>query len=209
VFREYFVRNLPNLMSMGRLLSTIPLVVLILINTAPAFLIAAALHAAGSATDWFDGRLARRYHVVSRLGVFLDLSADKVLVAAALIALVQVGVVPAWVAIVIVTREFVVQGLRSLAAVEGKVIPAGMAGKWKTTFTLAALGGIFLALGLRGKTAFPLGLSTSAAGPHGFADYLLAASDALMLLAVVWTLYSAWEYLRGTWGLLTEPAKEQ
>ena len=100
------MRNLPNLLSMGRLLSTIPLVVLILINTAPAYLIATALHAAGSATDWLDGRIARRYNVVSRLGVFLDLSADKVFVSAALIALVQVSVVPAWIAIVIVTREF-------------------------------------------------------------------------------------------------------
>ncbi len=202
------MRNLPNLLSMGRLLSTLPLVVLILINTAPAYLIATALHAAGSATDWLDGRIARRYNVVSRLGVFLDLSADKVFVSAALIALVQVSVVPAWIAIVIVTREFIVQGLRSLAAAQGVVIPAGPAGKQKTTITLTALGGIFLGLGLHGKTAFPLGLGTSATGPHGFADYLLALSDVLLLLAVIWTVYSAYEYLRGAWGLLTEPSKE-
>ncbi len=203
------MRNLPNLLSLGRLLSTVPLVVLVLINTAPAYLIATALHALGSGTDWLDGRIARRYHVVSRLGVFLDLSADKVFVSAALIALVQVSVIPAWIAIVIVSREFLVQGLRSLAAAQGVVIPAGPSGKQKTTITLTALGGILLSLGLGGHTAFPLGLSTSAAGPQDFASYLLAVSDALMLLAVIWTLYSAYEYLRGGWGLLTEPTKEQ
>ena len=203
------MKNLPNLLSVARLLATIPLVVLILVDTAAAYLIATVLFALGSITDTLDGRIARRYHVVSRLGVFLDLTADKVFVSAALIALVQVGVVPAWIAIVIVTREFLVQGLRSLAAAQGVVIPAGPAGKQKTLLTLTAIGGILLSLGLQGRTAFPLGLSTSASGPHGVADYLLVISDVLLLLAVIWTIYSAVEYLRGAWGLLTgEPASE-
>ncbi len=202
------MRNLPNVLSMGRLLATIPLVVLVLINTAPAYLGATVLFAAGSVTDSLDGRLARRYHLVSRLGVFLDLTADKIFVSAALIALVQVGVTPAWIAILIVTREFLVQGLRSLAAAQGVVIPAGPSGKQKTLLTLTAIGGILLSLGLHGKTAFPLGLSTAATGPHNFADYLLVISDALLLLAVVWTIYSAVEYLRGAWGILADPAKE-
>lgn len=198
------MKNLPNLLSVARLLATIPLIVLVLVNTAVAYLIATVLFALGSFTDTLDGRIARRYHVVSRLGVFLDLTADKVFVSAALIALVQVGVVPAWIAIVIVSREFLVQGLRSLAAAQGVVIPAGPAGKQKTLLTLTAIGGILLSLGLQGRTAFPLGLSTSASGPHGVADYLLVISDALLLLAVVWTIYSAVEYVRGAWGLLAE-----
>ena len=202
------MRNLPNLLSLGRLLATIPLVALVLINTAPAYLGATVLFALGSVTDTLDGRLARRYHLVSRLGVFLDLTADKVFVSAALIALVQVGMVPAWITIVIVTREFLVSGLRSLAAAQGVVIPAGAAGKQKTLLTLTAIGGILLARGLGGATSFPLGLSTSGAPPATFPDYLLALSNALLLLAVVWTLYSALEYLRGAWGVLTGPAKE-
>jgi CDP-diacylglycerol---glycerol-3-phosphate 3-phosphatidyltransferase len=202
------LRNLPNLLSLGRLLATIPLVALVLINTAPAYLAATALFALGSVTDTLDGRLARRYHLVSRLGVFLDLTADKVFVSAALIALVQVGMVPAWITIVIVTREFLVSGLRSLAAAQGVVIPAGTAGKQKTLLTLTAIGGILLARGLGGATAFPLGLSTSDAAAQSLPDYLLAVSDALLLLAVLWTLYSAVEYLRGAWGVLTEPTKE-
>ena len=196
------MRNVPNILSLARLLITVPLVVLILINTPTAYLWATALFVLGSVTDTLDGRIARRYKLVSNLGVFLDLSADKVYVSAALVAFTQVGVVPAWITIVIITREFIVSGLRSLAASQGVVIPAGRWGKQKTLLTLTAMGGILLALGLGGHTAFPLGLSTGGA-PQSFPDYLLAISDAVLLLAVVWTIFSAVEYVRGAWGLLT------
>ena len=201
------MRNVPNILSLARLFATIPLVVLILIDVPAAYIAATVLFVLGSVTDTLDGRIARRYHLVSNLGVFLDLTADKVFVAAALIALVQVGVVPAWIAIVIVAREFLVQGLRSLAAARGVVIPAGKWGKQKTLLTLLSVSGILLALGLGGATAFPLGLSThgTAQPPHSGPDYLLALANAVLLLAVIWTIFSAVEYLRGTWGVLTEP----
>jgi CDP-diacylglycerol--glycerol-3-phosphate 3-phosphatidyltransferase len=198
------VRHLPNILSLSRLLATVPLVALILIDRPPAYLVATGLFVLSSITDTLDGRLARRYHLVSRLGVFLDLTADKVFVSAALIALVQVGLVPAWITIVIVAREFLVAGLRSLAAAEGLVIPAGRWGKQKTLLTLLALGGILLGRGLGGATAFPLGLSTGAF-PHSFADYLLAVADAVLLLAVVWTILSAVEYLRAGWKVALRP----
>jgi CDP-diacylglycerol--glycerol-3-phosphate 3-phosphatidyltransferase len=191
------------LLSALRLVSTLPLVVLILINTPAAYLWATVLFFFASITDTFDGRIARKYHLVSNLGVFLDLTADKVYVAAALVAFTQVGVIHSWITIVIITREFLVSGLRSLAAAQGVVIPAGPSGKQKTMLTLLALGGILLGLGLGGHTAFPLGLSTGALFPHSFADYLLALSDVILLLAVIWTIYSAAEYTRGAWGLLT------
>lgn len=196
------MRNVPNILSFSRLFVTLPLVILILINTPAAYLWATVLFIAGSITDMLDGRIARRYKLVSNLGVFLDLTADKVYVAGALIAFTQVGVAPAWIAIVIITREFVVSGLRSLAAAQGVVIPAGRWGKQKTLLTLIAMSGMLLALGLNGHTAFPLGLSTGGA-PHTAADYLLAISDAILLLAVVWTIFSAVEYIRGAWSLLT------
>jgi CDP-diacylglycerol--glycerol-3-phosphate 3-phosphatidyltransferase len=199
------VRNVPNLLSFGRLLLTIPLVVLILINTPAAYLVATALFFVGSVTDTLDGRMARKYQIVSNLGVFLDLTADKVFVLAGLIALVQVGPIPAWIAIVIATREFLVSGLRSLAAASGVVIPAGKLGKQKTFLTLVGLGGILLGLGLGGHTAFPLGLSTAAHGPHTVGDYLLAIADAIMLWGVLWTILSAYEYLRQSWSLLVSP----
>ena len=199
------VRNLPNMLSVARLLATIPLVILILIKQPWALLIATALFVAGSITDTIDGRMARRYHLVSNLGVFLDLTADKVFVSAALIALVQVNFVPAWIVIVIVAREFLVSGLRSFAAARGVVIPAGRWGKQKTLLTLIALGGILLSIGLGGQTAFPLGLSTGGA-PHSVPDYLLVISDAILILAVIWTIFSAVEYIRGAWGLLMDVA---
>lgn len=201
------MRNLPNILSAVRLLATIPLVILILLKTPWALLVAAALFVAGSVTDTIDGRLARRYHLVSNLGVFLDLTADKVFVSAALIALVQVGFVPAWIVIVIVSREFIVAGLRSFASARGVVIPAGRWGKQKTLLTLLSLGGILLATGLGGRTAFPLGLSTGGA-PASFADYFLALSNIVLLLAVIWTIFSAVEYLRGGWSIIVAPAPE-
>lgn len=202
------MRNMPNVLSFGRLLATIPLVVLILINVPAAFIGATVLFFLGSVTDTLDGRLARKYQLVTRLGVFLDLTADKVFVSAALIALVQVNLTPAWIAIVIVTREYIVAGLRSIAAAQGLVIPAGRWGKQKTFLTLLAIGGILLARGLNGHTAFPLGLNTGHA-PHTFADYLLALADAVLLLAVIWTIFSAVEYIRGAKDVLTDPASSE
>jgi CDP-diacylglycerol--glycerol-3-phosphate 3-phosphatidyltransferase len=127
-----------------------------------------------------------------------------VFVSALLIALVQVSVVPAWIAIVIVAREFLVQGLRSLAAAEGVVIPAGRLGKQKTLLTLLAIGGILLARGLQGAIPFPLGLDTGHS-PNTGANALLFLADLVLLLAVVWTILSAVEYLRGAWKVLTGP----
>jgi CDP-diacylglycerol--glycerol-3-phosphate 3-phosphatidyltransferase len=136
------------------------------------------------------------------LGVFLDLTADKIFVASLLIALVQVGLTPGWITAVIVTREFLVSGLRSVAAARGVVIPAGNLGKQKTLLTLLGIGGILLARALNGLTAFPLGLGSAHHGPEGFGDYLLALADAVLLLAVVWTALSAYDYLRRGWGVL-------
>lgn len=200
------MRKLPNILSLGRLLATVPLVVLVLVNQPAAYLSATALFVIGSVTDTLDGRLARRYHLVSRLGIFLDLTADKVFVAGLLIAFVQVEVVPAWVPIIVVTRDTLVMGMRSLAAADGVVIAAGRWGKQKTLLTLLACGGILLAIGLHGATAFPLGLGNGPA-PHvyTFADGLLALAYLVLLLAVVWTLISAVEYLREGWKVIAGP----
>jgi len=203
------MKYLPNALSLGRLVATLPLVILVLINQPAAYLIATALFVLASITDTFDGRLARRYHLVSSLGVFLDLTADKVYVSALLVALVQIGQVPAWIPIIIITREFIVQGMRSLAAAQGVVIAAGRWGKQKTLITLIAIGGILLARGLGGATAFPLGLSSSATAvaPNSFADYLLALADFTLLLAVIWTIFSAVEYMREGWSVINRPAE--
>lgn len=130
--------QLPNLLSLARLIAT-PVVVVLLLVAPPHRIAAAVLFALASITDYLDGYLARRWQVVSQFGVFADLMADKLLVAATLIAMVGIGVVPAWIAIVIVGRELVVSGLRSWAAARGVVIPAGIWGKGKTLLTLIAV----------------------------------------------------------------------
>lgn len=103
-------------------------------NTAGAivFLVAAA-------TDWFDGRLARRWGVTTRLGSFLDTTADKLLVSTALIALVAVHRASPWVALVIVAREFTILGLRAAVAGAGRQFEPSMLGKWKATVQFVAI----------------------------------------------------------------------
>lgn len=191
------MRNLPNILSACRIVMLAPLVLLILINRPVTYAIATVLFVLVAITDTIDGRLARRYNLVSTLGVFLDLTADKMLVAGLLIALVEVHLVPSWIVIVIVAREFLVQGMRSLAASAGKVIPAGPLGKQKTFLTLVATGGILL-----GESFAPAPLTLF---PPNFIPWsqlnigalLVFASDVVMLLALIWTVLSAIEYLRG------------
>ena len=92
-----------------------------------------------AATDWFDGRLARRWGVTTRLGAFLDTTADKLLVSTALIALVAVDRASPWVALIIIGREFAILGLRVAVVSEGRHFETSMAGKWKATVQFAAI----------------------------------------------------------------------
>jgi CDP-diacylglycerol---glycerol-3-phosphate 3-phosphatidyltransferase len=184
-----------------------PLVLLILINQPVTYAVATVLFFLVAMTDTIDGRLARRYKLVSTLGVFLDLTADKMLVSGLLIALVEVHLVPSWIVIIIVAREFLVTGMRSLAAAAGKVIPAGRLGKMKTFLTLIATGGIMLgmAFGASHLSLFP---------PHfapwsqvNFGDLLLLAADVVMILALILTILSAIEYMRDA-AFLFRPQQE-
>jgi CDP-diacylglycerol--glycerol-3-phosphate 3-phosphatidyltransferase len=100
---------------------------------------AAILFLVVSATDWFDGRLARRWGVSSKLGSFLDTTADKLLVTGTLIALVAVDRASPWVALVMIGREMTVLGLRAAVAASGQHLEASMLGKWKATLQFVAL----------------------------------------------------------------------
>ena len=193
--------NLPNLLSFSRIVATALVFVLVIVNQPWAYLTAAVVFLLASITDWFDGYLARRYHIVSLLGIFLDTTADKVFVSAILVAFVQVGLVPAWIVVIIITREFVVTGLRSMAAAKGTVIPAGQLGKQKTFITLVAMGGILLGMGLG---ASPLSLFSLRFNLSNPGDYLLLIADVLMVIAVIWTILSGVEYVRDAWPLLQE-----
>jgi CDP-diacylglycerol--glycerol-3-phosphate 3-phosphatidyltransferase len=104
-----------------------------------SYTVAAIVFLAAAVTDWFDGRLARRWGVTTRLGGFLDTTADKLLVATALIALVSVHRVSPWVAFVIVGREFTILGLRSAVESGGRHFATSMLGKWKATVQFVAI----------------------------------------------------------------------
>jgi len=104
-----------------------------------SFLAATVVFLLAAATDWLDGRLARRWGVTTSLGAFLDTTADKLLVATALIALVAVQRASPWVALVIVGREFAILGLRVAVVAEGRQFGTSSAGKWKATIQFAAI----------------------------------------------------------------------
>ncbi|MCG0238134.1 MAG: CDP-diacylglycerol--glycerol-3-phosphate 3-phosphatidyltransferase [Firmicutes bacterium] len=131
--------NLPNLITLLRIL-LIPIFLLVLFSRIPSGeLWASALFVAGALTDGVDGYIARRRGQVTVFGKLMDPLADKLLVAAALVALVELGVLSTWVVLAILGREFAVTGLRALAAADGVVIAAGPLGKVKTALQVVAI----------------------------------------------------------------------
>jgi CDP-diacylglycerol--glycerol-3-phosphate 3-phosphatidyltransferase len=125
--REVF--NLPNYLTMVRILA-IPLIVWLLVQDSPLTnLIAVTIFLLAALTDMLDGYLARRMGLDSALGKLLDPLADKILVSTVMIALVPLGRMEAWIPMVVIGREFTISGLRSLAAAEGLIIAARRLGK--------------------------------------------------------------------------------
>ena len=147
--------------------------------------VAAAVYAALALTDGIDGYIARSKNQVTALGKFLDPIADKVLVAAALLALVELGDLPSWVALVIITREFIVSGLRMLAAADGVVVAARMSGKVKTALTLVAV-----LMFIVKRSAFVLSL------PDDVYMAVFLLSWAVMVAALVMTVLSMLQYFK-------------
>ena len=136
--RDEFL-NLPNMLTMGRVL-VIPIFILLTFNADPlSSFWSAVIYAGASITDVVDGWLARRKNLVTVVGKFLDPLADKLIVMAALVMLVRLGRVASVLVIVLLAREFIVNGLRTIAASEGMVIAAGQGGKWKTALQLTAI----------------------------------------------------------------------
>jgi CDP-diacylglycerol--glycerol-3-phosphate 3-phosphatidyltransferase len=136
--------NLPNLLTLGRIAAIPAVVVLLFSNSRDAGFWAAAIFSAACVTDWLDGWLARKWGIVTVLGKFLDPLADKLIVMAALIMLIPLGRVPAWAVFIILAREIIVTGLRSVASSEGIVIAASNLGKYKTIFQMVAIIGLLL-----------------------------------------------------------------
>lgn len=189
--------NVPNRITLSRIF-LIPIFILLLSypfdwgewhivgQTIPlAHLAAVIIFAVASATDWLDGYYARKYQLVTNLGKFLDPMADKLLVSAAFILTVALEMAPAWIVIVIISREFAVTGLRLVAAGEGVVLAAGQLGKLKTVLQILAI--IFLLLH---------NIPFSAVG--------LPADIILLYAALIITIISGVEYFVKNWHVMED-----
>lgn len=136
--------NLPNTISLFRVATVPALMVFMLLETRAGDIVALCVFLAAVTSDFLDGYLARRRRETSVLGAFLDPLADKLLVTAALVSLVELSQLSAWVAMIVIARELAVSGLRMVAAAQGLVIPASMWGKIKTSAQMVAIAALIM-----------------------------------------------------------------
>lgn len=189
--------NLPNFLTIARIFF-VPLLVAALVQEDVSMRVgevlitnewlALAIFLAAAATDLLDGYLARRWGQVTTIGTLLDPIADKLLVSAALISLVQVRAVEAWMVVLIIGREFAVSGLRAIAAAEGYTIKAGDLGKTKMMAQVAAISCLLLSI------------------RH---PELTTLSRVLMWGVVIFTMASAVDYFRKFWRKVDVRVKER
>lgn len=139
MLRTHKLYNLPNILTVCRI-ACVPVVVGLLFSDSREMgFWAALIFSIASVTDWLDGYLARKWQIVTVMGKFLDPLADKLIVMAAMIMLIPLDRIPAWAVFLIIARETLVTGLRSVASSEGIVISASDLGKYKTIFQMVAI----------------------------------------------------------------------
>jgi len=200
--------TLANKLTLLRLI-LVPIFVLFLsIPQLETRLLALLVFIVASLTDWYDGRLARRTGTVTRIGTLLDPLADKLLIAAALIGFVGIRElqVPAWIVVLVISREFLITGLRSLAAARGIVMAAEAAGKIKTASQIVAIIStliilMFHSLVLRYPEFFitlPRALQETLVYAMYWAPYWL------IMISMLITVFSGWVYIRRYYPMLRE-----
>ncbi|WP_130807059.1 CDP-diacylglycerol--glycerol-3-phosphate 3-phosphatidyltransferase [Senegalia massiliensis] len=169
--------NLANKLTLFRIFLVPVFMVFLLVDTIPnGKIISAFIFIIAALTDMLDGHIARSRNLITKFGKFMDPLADKLLVSSALISLTELGIIPAWIVIVIIAREFAITGLRTLGASEGVTIAASKWGKVKTITQLIAITSILL-------ENFPF-------------NYLNFPFDKIMLyLAVIFTIVSGVDYI--------------
>ena len=134
--------NLPNKLTVLRVIMIPFFVVMLMLDGGANQMyryIAAAIFIIASFTDFLDGSIARKYGLVTNFGKFMDPLADKLLVCSALICLIELGQLPAWMVLIIISREFIISGFRLVASDNGVVIAASYWGKWKTVFQMISV----------------------------------------------------------------------
>lgn len=146
--------NLPNKLTLTRIILVPVFMIFVTLTSldgivdgnfnATFYLLAGIVFAAASFTDYLDGHLARKWHMVTDFGKFADPLADKMLVTAAMLWFVEIGQMPAWALLIVIVREFAVSGLRMIASDKGRVIAAGWSGKVKTASTMVCIVIMFL-----------------------------------------------------------------
>ncbi len=173
--------NLPNKLTVLRVLMIPFFVLFMMLPAAGKYgdIVALVLFIAASLTDMLDGKIARKYNLITDFGKFMDPLADKMLVSAALICLVALDRIPAWIVIVIISREFIISGFRLIAADNGVVIAASSWGKIKTVFQMIMV--ILMILNL---------------------PALSVVTDIVMWIALVLTIVSLADYLLKNKGVL-------
>jgi len=149
--------NIPNSLTLLRIVLIPVFVVVLLVKIPYGDYFAALIFVVAAFTDSLDGYLARKWKQVTKLGIILDPIADKLLITAALISLVELGKIPGWIAIVILGREFAVSALRAVKAEEGIIIPASSLGKLKTISQIVAVLLVILEKAYISLTSLPLG----------------------------------------------------
>ncbi len=198
--------NLPNYITFARILMVPILVVVLMTRVQNHLIIGVMLFWIASLTDWLDGYLARRWNEVTVLGKLLDPLADKLLVAGALMSLVELNLAPAWMAFIILAREFAITGLRGIASEEGVTIAAGTVGKWKLGAQVAAISCLMLGpkldpwlftLTKREIFIFFIRLNR----PYAF---IMGMGMILMWIAVVLAIWSAAVYFKDFWDVVGE-----
>ena len=182
--------NLPNRLTVGRLFLTMVFVVALGTNFPWHFTLALVLFVVAGITDFVDGEIARRYGMVTDFGKLMDPLIDKVMTAAAFVSLVPLGAIPAWVAIAVISREFLITGLRLLALSKGRVLSADAIGKHKTSWQFAT---VIYFLVLLAWADFA-GHGAAAANARQWQLWWVYGGDAVSGVAVILTVYSGADY---------------
>ncbi|MBS2025331.1 MAG: CDP-diacylglycerol--glycerol-3-phosphate 3-phosphatidyltransferase [Deltaproteobacteria bacterium] len=178
--------NVPNLITIARMLLIPVYLVFLAWESRHNSFWAALVFSFAAATDWVDGWVARVWNKITTLGKFLDPLADKLIVLSGLIMLIRLGRVQVWVVVLILARELLISGLRTLAASEGLVIAASQGGKWKTSLQLSGIIALMLHYHFRIDYVFTAQMT----------DFQ-AVGTALLYLSLVPSMASAIEYIRG------------
>ncbi len=187
--------NLPNKLTILRMIM-VPIFLVFLIFSSDILWfkwIALLLFILASLTDWLDGSIARKYNLVTNIGKFMDPLADKLLVCTALIQLTDMKMIPAWMTIVIIAREFIISGFRLVAAEKGIVIAAGKSGKWKTAVTMVMICFMIIVVNNHGFTS-PL-FNTAAASVSMLYLLIYTIGYILLIISLALTVISMVEYL--------------